>query len=97
MLVPGVDIAVTMIESSVAITLTYGIGEAWIAVCRYLYGKDSASIEAIVNSPELREIFLKAFQAQVRRQPPSPRSDGGCGLPALEPPGAVAGQSRRVR
>jgi len=65
-LIPGANIAAGVISAGVAATLTLAVGEAWIAVCLHLSGKDQSAIMAAIDSPELRRIFMEAFKQQVR-------------------------------
>ncbi len=70
-LIPGVNLAAGVIKSGVAGTMTYAVGEAWIAVCSSLDGKDAPAITEVVDSPEIKRLFIEAFKSQVKRPLPS--------------------------
>ena len=61
--VPGANIAAGTIRAGVASALTYGVGEAWIAVCTQLHRLGPAAAERL-PAEELRELFLREFKAR---------------------------------
>ena len=66
--VPGGNVAGGVIRASVAAGLTLTAGEAWIAVCNQLSRMDADKL-AKLESSEVREIFMEAFERRAGRLP----------------------------
>jgi len=70
-LVPGGNVAGGAIRASVAGALTLTAGEAWIAVCNQLARMDPERL-ASLDTSEVRDVFMQAFERRARRLPPDP-------------------------
>jgi len=64
--VPGGAIVGGGIRAGVASTLTYAVGEAWIAVCLQLFRLGPTAAQALPAS-EVRELFLREFRKRAAR------------------------------
>lgn len=64
-LVPGGNVAGGVIRASVASSLTYSVGEAWIAVCARLYSSGPAAAETLPVD-EMRRLFMEEFKKRAR-------------------------------
>ena len=65
--VPGANVAAMAIRGTVASSLTYAVGEAWIAVCLHLYKVGPAAAENI-PADEIRGLFMAEFKKQATRK-----------------------------
>ena len=66
--VPGGNVAGGVIRASVAAGLTFAAGEAWIVVCNQLSRMDADKL-ARVESSQVRELFMEAFEKRAKRLP----------------------------
>lgn len=68
-LVPGANIAAGVIRAGVASSLTWGMGQAWIAVCIRLLdiGPDAADA---LSTADLRKAFWDEFGRRAAEEPP---------------------------
>ena len=69
--VPGGSVAGGAIRASVAGTLTLTTGETWIVVCNQLARMDPERL-AELDTSEVRDIFMQAFERRAKRLPPNP-------------------------
>jgi uncharacterized protein (DUF697 family) len=74
-LLPGGNIAGGAIRASVASSLTYAMGEAWIEVCSRLFRLGPGAVDQL-SSQELRNMFLEAFRARAKRAPRATDTEG---------------------
>ena len=63
--VPGGNVAAGTIQAGVASSLTWAIGEAWIAVCTRLFRAGPAAVDRLPTE-EIRELFLREFKARAK-------------------------------
>jgi uncharacterized protein (DUF697 family)/predicted GTPase len=64
--VPGGNVAAGTIRAGVASSLTYAVGEAWIAVCAQLLKLGPTAVPSM-PAGEVRELFLREFKARAKR------------------------------
>jgi uncharacterized protein (DUF697 family) len=68
--VPGGNVAAGVIRAGVASSLTYAVGEAWIAVCGRLFGLGPAAVDAL-SKDEIRDMFLSEFKKRAKTVKPA--------------------------
>jgi uncharacterized protein (DUF697 family)/GTP-binding protein EngB required for normal cell division len=65
--VPGGNVAGGVIRAAVASSLTYAIGEAWIAVCSQLFKLGPVATQAL-STDDIRDMFMAEFKKRAQRQ-----------------------------
>lgn len=67
--VPGGNIIGGTIRAGVASSLTYAVGEAWIAVCQQLFKLGPAAVEAL-STDAIQQMFLAEFKKRAKSMKP---------------------------
>ena len=67
--IPGGNVAGGVIRAGVASSLTYAVGEAWIAVCGRLFKLGPAAVDAL-SKEEIRNMFMTEFKSRAKSSKP---------------------------
>jgi uncharacterized protein (DUF697 family) len=65
-LVPGGNVAAGVIRAGVASSLTYAVGEAWIAVCVQLHQRGPDALANLAND-QMRDLFIAEFKRRTAK------------------------------
>lgn len=66
--IPGANLVGGAISASVASTVTYAMGQAWIVVCRRLTNGEFAGIGGALDSQAIRDVFMHEFKSSVSKR-----------------------------
>lgn len=69
--VPGVNVAVGVVQASVASAMTFAAGGAWMVVCEQLTKGGPIAAAAAMDSDELTRMFREAFKKRAKVGPPA--------------------------